>query len=242
MKFGLLGKNLAHSFSKSYFNKKFEAEKLGTYQYLNFEIKSLAELPGLLDKHPDLKGFNVTIPYKKAIVPYLDHLSAEAKIIGAVNTVKLVDGKLTGHNTDWWGFMQSLEPMLYTHHQRSLILGSGGASAAVAYGLSQLGMTYFTVSRTPQKGQLDYTEAAEILKQHLVVINCTPAGTWPQFDEMPPLDLYHLGEKHLVYDLIYNPPESKLLRLAKEKGASVMNGFNMLELQAEKAWAIWNEL
>lgn len=242
MTFGLIGKNLKHSFSQSYFTRKFEKAGLHTYQYLNFELNSIEELPGLLDRYPDLKGFNVTIPYKKAILPYLHHLSDEAKAIGAVNTVKRVGTELYGYNTDWWGFVQSLEPLLETQHQRSMILGSGGASAAVAYGLSQLGMNSLVVSRNAGSGDVNYAQAAQILEEHFVVINSTPVGTWPQVDEMPPLDLGHLGEKHLVYDLIYNPPESKLLRLAKEKGASTINGIKMLELQAEKAWAIWNEL
>lgn len=242
MKFGLIGKSLAHSFSKSYFNKKFEEQKLSNYHYLNFELESITALPALLEAHPDLLGFNVTIPFKKAIIPYLHKLSEDAESIGAVNTVKLVNGKLYGFNTDWWGFKASVEPLLKTHHQRCLILGSGGASAAVAFALGQLGMTSLIVSRQPAIDEIDYPGAAQILDQHFVLINCTPLGTWPEINTMPPLDLSATSEKHLVCDLIYNPPESKLLRLAKEKGATVVNGSKMLEFQAEKAWAIWNEL
>ncbi len=242
MHLGLIGKSLKHSFSEKYFAEKFKKLGLTGHSYTNFELESIDEFPGLLKANPNLTGLNVTIPYKSAIIPYLDSLSAEAEKINAVNTIKIKDGKLYGHNTDIYGFTESLKPLLKAHHKQALILGTGGASKAIAYSLNTLGIDYQKVSRKPRNGKWSYERASGELPHYFLLINTTPVGTYPHTKQAPPLDLTELGEEHLVYDLIYNPEKTALLKEAEQKGGSIKNGYEMLVLQADKAWEIWNEV
>lgn len=241
MLYGLLGKNLDHSFSRQYFEDKFCREGIPA-RYQNFPLASIADFPLLLKEQPSLAGLNVTVPYKEAIIPYLDGLSPEAEAIGAVNTIAFRAEGLIGHNSDWLGFMRHAESLLAIYMQRALILGSGGAAKAVAYALEQMGMTYWLVSRRPGPDSISYEQAAELLSDHFLLVNATPLGTWPHVSEKPDLEIEALSPKHLVYDLIYNPPESALLQAARERGAQTSNGREMLILQAQEAWRIWNEL
>lgn len=241
MQLGLIGKSLQHSFSRDYFLRKFTAAGLHHHSYSNFELQDISEFADLLKSHPDLRGLNVTIPYKTAIIPYLDQLSAEAKEIGAVNTVKISNGKTKGYNTDVYGFGESLKPLLTPNQKQALILGTGGASLAVAYVLHQLGISYKMVSRQPVKDQISYAEATEDLSDFPLVINTTPLGTFPDVKGIPPLGLDKVTENHLFYDLVYNPSKTRFLQEAERSGARIKNGSEMLALQAEKAWVIWNE-
>lgn len=241
MKLGLLGKSLTHSFSKDYFSEKFRKEGLKGFSYENFELQEIEELPELLKHEAELRGLNVTIPYKESVIPFLDELSAEAKEIGAVNTIAIEKSKLTGHNTDCYGFGESLKPLLRDGEYRALVLGTGGAAKAVKFVLRGMNMKYLEVSRNPSAEQVGYAEASEVLPNYKLVINTTPVGTFPFTDEMPPLKLDNLSENHLFYDLIYNPIETLLLQKAKEHGAQIKNGHEMLTLQAEKAWQIWQQ-
>ncbi|WP_053975584.1 shikimate dehydrogenase family protein [Mangrovimonas xylaniphaga] len=243
-KLGLLGRNISYSFSKGYFTKKFESEGL-PFVYENFDLETISELKTTLANNPNLIGFNVTIPYKEEIMPLLDSLDDTAQEIGAVNTVKLQkDGSLKGYNTDYYGFQSSLEPYLKPHHKSALILGTGGASKAVAYALKNLGIAFDFVSRTP-KANVKYTYAditEELLKHYTVIVNCTPLGTHPNVNQCPDIPYDDLTPEHLLYDLIYNPEHTKFLTCGDIKGATTVNGSKMLELQAEKAWEIWNKL
>jgi len=242
-KFGLLGKNISYSFSKKYFTDKFEKINFTHYSYKNFDIASINEFPEIISKTKNLKGLNVTIPYKEAVIPLLTKLSENAKIIGAVNTIRITkDGTLKGYNTDFYGFKKALTPLLQKQHQRALILGTGGASKAVAYALRKLNIDYDFVSRNPSEYQLSYEELTkEIFSDYQIIINTTPVGTFPNIDDCPPLDYSLFTENHIAFDLIYNPQETKFLRLAKEGGAKTKNGYDMLVFQAEKAWKIWNK-
>lgn len=239
--FGLVGRNISYSFSRNFFSEKIKAENIEA-EYLNFDLPEIEAFPEILKDQKNLKGLNVTIPYKEKIIPFLDDLDPVAAEIGAVNTIKVhPSGKLTGFNTDYFGFMESLKPFLKKHHIQALILGTGGASKAVAYGLEKLNISYTFVSRSPEPGFLSYANLnSEIFKDSNLIINCTPLGTFPNIDEFPnvPVDLF--GKEHLLFDLIYNPPTTRLMQLAQEKGSTVLNGRRMLELQAEKAWEIWN--
>lgn len=241
-RFGLIGKSLQHSFSKQYFSEKFASENLTDHRYENFELASIEKIRKVF-KTPDLKGLNVTIPYKRAVMDYLDEIDPVAQQIGAVNTIVFRKGRTIGYNTDYLGFQESLAPYLKSQHTKALILGTGGASAAIAFGLKNLGIAYHFVSRKAEKDHhWTYSRAATELQNFRILINTTPLGTHPNTDAMPPLKLFELGADHLVCDLIYNPPETKLLRLAREKGAQTVNGRRMLEIQAEKSWQLWNEL
>jgi shikimate dehydrogenase len=235
--FGLIGRTLTHSFSKKYFTEKFEKEDL-PYRYENFELKEIEQLGEVLDANPELIGFNVTVPYKLQILPFLDKLDLDAQKVGAVNTVKIEQGKLVGYNTDFYGFVHSIRHLLNKRKQ-ALILGTGGASKAVAAGLTHLGLHHRFVSRTPKDGDLSYADASEWLAAFEVVVNTTPVGQYPQVDEMPPLSLEGMTENHLIYDLIYNPPYTRLLQEAKERKGVYKNGLDMLIFQAERAWEIW---
>jgi len=241
MHLGLLGKSLDHSFSRTYFHDKFERENLRQHTYTNFEIENINRFPELLKNNPQLNGMNVTIPYKQEIIPFLNHLSAEAEQIGAVNTIKISDSRLIGHNTDIYGFEKSLKPLLKNHHKQALVLGTGGAAKAVTFVLNKLGIEYHFVSRNPIQREFDYHHASSVLDDFNLVINTTPLGTYPKTSEIPPLALDKVSENHLFYDLIYNPPETAWLKAAAQRGAQVKNGYEMLVLQAEKAWEIWNE-
>ena len=240
-KFGLIGKNIDYSFSKSYFTKKFENENL-THNYQNFDISTISEFPEVIKSTEDLRGLNITIPYKEAVIPYLDKLDKKARAIGAVNTIKITKkGKLVGSNTDYYGFQKSIAPFIKSHHKKALILGTGGASKAIAYALERLGITYHFVSRTASD-TVDFTYdtlSEKDISEHQIIINCTPLGTSPNTNTCPQIPYDGISDAHLLYDLIYNPEETKFLTIGKIKGASICNGHNMLELQAEKAWGIW---
>lgn len=238
--FGLIGKNIDYSFSRKYFAEKFSKENIDA-EYLNFDIASILEFPEIL-KQRKVNGFNVTIPYKEEIISYLDELDDDAKKIQAVNTIKIENnGRLKGYNTDFWGFQKSLEPYLESFHKSALILGTGGASKAVAFALDNLAVEHHFVSRNPTQGQINYSELSrEVINHKKLIINTTPLGTFPNTEEHPLLPFEYLSEEHIVFDLIYNPAETMLMKRAAEQGAKCLNGLRMLELQAEKAWSIWN--
>ena len=237
--FGLLGKNISYSFSRGYFTEKFNTLELTDYEYVNFDLPSIELLPSILNDN--VLGFNVTIPYKEAVMEFLDAVSDEAKEIGAVNTVKVENGKLKGFNTDYVGFEESIKPLLKSHHKKALILGTGGASKAVKYVLERLKIQYRVVSRNPSKGQFSYNDITKkIIEEHTIIINCTPLGTFPNIDNSPDIPYKYLNNNHLLYDLIYNPAKTTFLAEGERKGATIFNGQKMLELQAEKAWEIWN--
>ena len=241
-KLGLLGKNISYSFSKSYFKDKFENEQIDNVSYENFDIETIELFPSLIKNTKNLKGLNVTIPYKEAVIPFLDKLNKKAKEIGAVNTIRITkENKLIGYNTDCYGFKKSLAPFLKNHHKQALILGTGGASKAIAYSLKQLNIRYCFVSRTAKKGvEFTYnTLTKDIIKQHQIIINCTPLGTSPNVELCPSIPYDAITSNHILYDLIYNPAETKFLKLGKQQHATTINGLNMLKLQAEKAWSIW---
>ena len=234
--YGLIGKNISYSFSRNYFNNKFKNENILNSQYINFETDNPSELNNIFNKNN--YGFNVTIPYKEAIIPYLDSLNFHAEQIGAVNTIKIENGKKIGFNTDWIGFKKSLEPLLKPHHKKALILGTGGASKAVIYALKQLQIQTLIVSRNGETTYEDLSE--EIIHNHTIIINCTPVGTFPNTDLAPEIPYQFITKNHLVYDLIYNPAETLFLKKCKENGAVIKNGLEMLEIQAEESWKIWN--
>lgn len=242
-KFGLIGKNIAYSFSKKYFTEKFSSDLFDDFTYENFDIESINDFPEILKNNPDLKGLNVTIPYKEAIIPFLDTLSDKAFKIGAVNVIRFTKkGNLKGYNSDWYGFKQSLEPLLQPHHKRALILGTGGAAKAVAFALDQLGIFYTFVSREATQNAIDYDRInVTTFDNFQIVINCTPLGTSPNVKEFPPIPYQFFTDKHIAFDLIYNPEETQFLKKAKKKGAVTKNGYEMLVFQAEKAWKIWNK-
>lgn len=241
--FGLVGKNISYSFSKKYFTEKLASGQLDDCRYENFDLPSVEEFPNLISSNPDLKGLNVTIPYKEAVIPYLNKLSKTATQIGAVNVIRFTKkGKLKGYNSDYYGFMKSLEPLLQPHHKKALILGTGGAAKAVAFALDQLGILYTYVSREEKEGMIDYSRInATTFDNYHIVINCTPLGTSPDTKAFPLIPYDFFTEKHIAFDLIYNPEETQFLRKAKKKGAVTKNGYEMLVLQAEKAWKIWNK-
>ncbi len=240
-KFGLLGKDIDYSFSKNFFSEKFEKENL-PHSYENFDISTIERFPKIIPETPNLKGINVTIPYKEAVIPYLDYIDEEAKKIGAVNTIKISeDEKLTGFNTDYYGFQKSIEQFLPLHNKTALILGTGGASKAIAYSLEKLGFTFKFVSRNLTSGNLKYAELTKtIIENHFLIINCTPLGTFPNIADCPSIPYQFLTKNHLLFDLIYNPTETEFLKCGKFQGAKTSNGLKMLALQAEKAWEIWN--
>ena len=237
-KFGLIGFPLTHSFSKSFFQEKFFKEGINCYQYQNFPIQEIKTVTSLLEKE-NLSGFNVTIPHKENIIPFLDELSTEAYAIGAVNTVVRKNEKWIGHNTDWIGFYESIKPLLQKHHKKALVLGSGGASKAIVYAFKKLKIETLIVSR--KEGYINYSEITKnLLIEHLIIVNCTPLGTYPKIDEYPPIDFEILSKKHLLYDLIYNPSESRFLTYGKANETNIKNGLEMLQRQAEAAWSICN--
>lgn len=240
--FGLIGKNINYSFSVAYFSEKFQKESITDALYKNFDIPEITYFLQILKKHKDLKGLNVTIPYKQEIIPYLDKLSRKAEEVGAVNTIKVTKkGKLKGYNTDVYGFKKSLKPLLKPHHKKALVLGTGGASRAVIYVLEKLGLEYKIVSRNPIENQLSYDAISqEVMQEYTIVINCTPLGTSPNTKQCPQLNYDYFTDQHLAFDLIYNPAETAFLRKAKQQGATIQNGYQMLMYQAEKAWEIWN--
>jgi shikimate dehydrogenase len=245
--YGLIGYPLTHSFSKRYFTDKFAREKIKESSYELFEMKSLEELPALMKRKTDLRGLNVTIPYKKDVIAYLDDLDdASAERIGAVNTIKIyADGSTKGFNTDYYGFRQSLVEWLDRRGEscsnfQALVLGNGGAAKAVIVALQDLHVPFQVVSRQKGENSLMYEELSEeILSSHLLIINTTPLGTFPNTEECPLLPYQFITKKHYLYDLVYNPAETLFLTKGAEKGAATQNGLKMLQLQAEKSWEIW---
>lgn len=241
--FGLVGRNISYSFSKNYFTERFQKEETQDCTYENFDIQDIIDFPEIIKKNPDLVGLNVTIPYKEVVIPFLDELSENAAQIGAVNVIKITkNGKLIGYNSDYYGFKKTLEPLLQSHHKKALILGTGGASKAVAFALQELGISYTFVSRKTAENAVDYSQInASTFDEYHIVINCTPLGTSPNTDVFPAIPYDYFTEKHIAFDLIYNPAETQFLKKAKANGAAIKNGLDMLIFQAEKAWEIWGE-
>lgn len=243
-KYGLIGYPLGHSFSQSYFNEKFANEQIDA-SYQNFEIPSIGMLPEIIDTLPDLRGFNVTIPYKQKVISYLDQLSQEARRIGAVNVVKVEHrGKkvvLKGYNSDAIGFSRSIEPLLEKYHSGALVLGTGGAAKAINFSLRKLGLETLMVSRTKKQGTIRYEDITpQMVKDYPVIVNCTPSGMYPNVDTCPAIPYEALDRHNLLYDLIYNPDETLFMRNGRQYGAEVKNGLEMLLLQAFVSWDIWN--
>ena len=241
-KFGLIGYPLGHSFSKGYFTQKFSDLSISDAVYENFPLESIEELRDVLHFQPELRGLNVTIPYKEQVIDYLDYQSPEVKEINACNCVAIKDGKLTGYNTDYIGFKNSLLVKLKPHHTNALILGWGGASKAVAYALKTLGVNYLVVSRRSTLPlSISYEQLnGEIMSQHQLIINCTPIGMHPSIEQAPSIPYQYITDRHFLFDLIYNPAQTLFLQLGEERGATIENGMDMLALQAEESWRIWN--
>ncbi|SNR46060.1 shikimate dehydrogenase family protein [Hymenobacter mucosus] len=242
--FGLIGRTLSHSFSQTYFSQKFHNLGLSDHQYELFELAAVQDLPVLLQQHPELYGLNVTIPYKEQVWPFLDEIAPSAARVGAVNVIQFAsDGRLIGHNTDMIGFRDSLQTFVPAGFDgRALVLGSGGASKAVEVALRDLGIGYWVVSRNPLGSGLTYEELTpRLVQEHLLIINTTPLGTHPNVQECPAIPYGSLTASHYLYDLIYNPRETEFMQRGQAVGAQTKNGFEMLCLQAEAAWQIWNE-
>lgn len=261
--YGLIGYPLSHSFSKKYFIEKFEREKISNCEYNSYPLENINQLPGLISAIPNLCGLNVTIPYKESVIPFLDELDETAKAVGAVNCIKILsaDGQrkesekddklqksqiLIGYNTDIYGFRQSIKPFLDNQQERALILGTGGASKAVAYVLKEIGIDCFFVSRTKHNGAEAKTFLYEELNEYILnafklIVNTTPVGMHPKINEAPALPYQFITSSHLLYDLVYNPAETEFLKQGKLHGASTVNGLSMLQQQAEEAWRVWNK-
>jgi shikimate dehydrogenase len=238
--FGLLGRNLSHSFSQRYFQTKFQEQQL-QYAYKNFELASIDEFPKLA-KEFNLSGLNVTIPYKESVLKYLDELEDEAKEVGAVNTIAFREGKKIGYNTDVFGFRQMIKPFLLSKHERALILGNGGAAKAVRHVLKNIGLEVITAARNPKKGEFQLAEVNDMMIKHCrVLVNATPVGTFPDVESCLEIPFWAITDEHLVVDLIYNPEQTKFLHSAQKQGATILNGLTMLYQQAEKSWEIWNQ-
>ncbi len=244
--FGLIGYPLGHSFSAGYFTNKFEKEGLTDCLYKNFPIDEIQKLPATIAENPELIGLNVTIPYKEQIFNFLDEIDTEAKDIGAVNTVKIFRNsngfKLKGYNSDVYGFQKSIQPFLNEFHNKALILGTGGASKAIKYILKKLHIEYISASIEELKeNEIRYEEIdKKMIEERLLIIHATPLGTYPHVDTFPPIPYEYITSAHLLYDLVYNPEETAFLKKGKEKGAAIVNGLQMLKLQAKRSWEIWN--
>ena len=234
--FGLIGKTLSHSFSEEYFNEKFHKEDINDAEYKNFELNNILEFKDLINKIK-YSGLNVTTPYKQSVIPFLDELTQHAKAIGAVNTIQFKDNKLIGHNTDTIGFSQSIYPLL-NERKKALVLGNGGASKAIQYALKTLNIEYKIVSR---KSPFDYSDiSSKLIGYYDIIINTTPLGTYPKTADFPQIPYKELNENHLLFDVIYNPLESRFLSFGKTRNCIIKNGLEMLEIQAESSWKIWN--
>lgn len=257
--YGLIGYPLSHSFSKKFFADKFEQHHIKDTKYDLYPIEKISDLPKLLDEHPDLLGLNVTIPHKIGVMKYLDWIEHDARKAGAVNCIRITkespvqvafsgevgvtndNFRLEGFNTDLYGFQKSLEPLLSERHDQALVLGNGGAAKAVKCVLENKGISYLTVTRKKGDGDIQYDDLKpHHIKNHLLIVNTTPLGMSPNVDECPPIPYEHLTSDHLLYDLIYNPEETLFLKKGREKGTATKNGHEMLILQAEKSWHIWN--
>lgn len=240
-KYGIIGNPLGHSFSKGFFTEKFAREGIDA-EYLNFQISEIGKLTEVLRENPELRGINVTLPYKTEIIPFLDELSDEAREIGAVNVVQIRNGHLKGFNSDIIGFTRSIQPLLKPHHQKALILGTGGASRAIRVGLTRLGLEWKYVSRTPHEGMITYEDiTAETLREYEVIVNCSPVGMFPKVDGCPVIPYEFLTPDNLLYDLVYNPETTLFMKKGALQGAVVKNGLEMLHLQAIASWEFWNE-
>lgn len=245
IKLGLIGFPLGHSFSKNYYLAKFEQEHITGIDYDLYSLPNIDEFADLIRKDNRFHGFNVTIPYKQSILKFVDNLSPEAEEIGAVNCLTMHpqdDGRITikGYNTDAFGFQKSLEPLLTHKHLRALVLGNGGAAKAVCYVLNKLSIPYYLVSRNRENGDIIYSDLdQQTIENHQIIINCSPLGTFPNVDECPDIPYEFITANHLLYDLIYNPEETRFLKKGKEQHAVTKNGYEMLVLQAEKNWEIW---
>ena len=239
-RYGLVGKDISYSFSKGYFSNKFTQLNLNNHSYENFDLEEIAQFKNLVTKN-NIQGLNVTIPYKEKVIPFLDELDEEAKTIGAVNTIKFTSKGLKGFNTDAYGFKTAIAPQLKQHHKKALILGTGGASKAIAHVFDGLGIDFSYVSRSPSKNQFSYQQLNEnILPEYHIIVNCSPVGTHPNIEEKPNIPYRYITAKHLLFDLIYNPSKTAFLSQGEKRGATIQNGLAMLEFQAEKAWEIWN--
>lgn len=245
--FTLIGYPLSHSFSEKYFTEKFKQEKILNHKYFLSPLESIEAFPNLIATTPNLAGLNVTIPYKEKVIPYLDEVSEEAKAIGAVNTIKIENGKLKGYNTDVYGFEKSLLNFLQKENKKitvenALVLGTGGAAKAVVFILKKIGIDPILVSRRPKSGDLTYSDLdTEIFKECRLIVNTTPLGMLPNLDSFPDLPYYRLNKNYFLYDLVYNPEKTVFLKRGESQGAVILNGLEMLHLQAEKAWEIWNQ-
>ena len=245
-KYGLIGYPLGHSFSKNYFNEKFSNENIDA-EYVNFEIPTIDELPEILALNPELKGLNVTIPYKEKVISFLDTVSPEARSIGAVNVIRIEHKNnntvLKGYNSDVIGFTKSIEPLLERFHKKALILGTGGSSKAINYSLKSLGLETVFVSRFERPGTIQYNKITpEVIKEYNVIVNCTPCGMYPHIDECPDLPYEAMDNKTLLYDLLYNPDQTLFMKKGAAQGATVKNGLEMLLLQAFASWEFWNDI
>ena len=240
--YGLIGYPLGHSFSKQYFTQKFEKENLADCFFELFPLIKIHQLNNLIQSQLSLKGLCVTIPHKQSVIPFLNSISEEAKNIGAVNCIEILPEGLKGHNTDVVGFEQSFIPYLKPHHSKALVFGTGGASKAVQYVLGKLNIPFLPVSRVPAGNHcIGYNKInKELLEEYKIIINCTPLGMYPNEDAMPELPYKYLSPQHYLYDLIYKPAETKFLQQGKQKGATIKNGYDMLIIQAEENWKIWN--
>ena len=238
----MIGKNISYSFSSGYFKEKFEELELKNYEYQNFDIQSIEEFQNVLQEN-SLQGLNITIPYKVDVLSYLDEIDAEANEIGAVNTIKFLEnGKMKGYNTDVFGFLNSLQPLLEMQHSKALILGTGGASKSIAHAFKKLHIDFLFVSRNPEnENEISYSNLTqEIISEHTIIVNCTPIGTFPETDLCPNIPYSYITSQHLLYDLIYNPALTTFLQNGKNNGAAIKNGLEMLQLQADRSWQIWN--
>lgn len=239
--YGLIGFPLGHSFSRKFFTEKFEREGIQA-EYRNFEIEDARQMLDVVREHPELRGLNCTIPHKQAIMPMLDELSDMAKRIGAVNVIRIRDGRLKGFNSDIIGFVESIRPLLQPHHTKALVLGTGGASKAICVGLEQLGIEWQYVSRKPRPDGITYADlTAEVMAQHTVIVNCSPVGMHPHNEDCPDIPYHLLSSKHLLYDLVYNPLETNFMKCGQAMGATTKNGLEMLHLQALASWKFWHE-
>lgn len=243
--YGLIGYPLGHSFSRSFFTKKFQEEKIDA-EYLNFEIPEVSTLLRIIQEHPHLKGVNVTLPHKVAVIPLLHELSPEAAAIGAVNVIRIThtptgETYLKGFNSDVIGFTDSIRPLLKSYHRKALVLGTGGASKAICRGLEDLGIEWIYVSRNSGPDRLTYSQLTPmILKEYTVIVNCSPVGMYPKVDQCPSLPYEYLTASHLLYDIVYNPTTTLFMKRGAEQGATVKNGIEMLERQAIASWEFWN--
>ncbi len=240
IKYGLIGFPLGHSFSKGFFTEKFAREGIDA-EYVNFEIPDASMLLDVIRDNPELRGLNVTLPHKQAVIPLLDELSDEAREIGAVNVIRIRDGKLKGFNSDIIGFTESIKPLLQPWHKKALILGTGGASRAIRVGLTRLGIEWTYVSRSPRDGMLTYSQLTpEVMQEYTVIVNCSPVGMFPKVDQAPDIPYELLTPQHLLFDLVYNPEDTLFMQKGRAQGAIVKNGLEMLHLQAIASWEFWH--